>query len=167
MRYTARGLPQTGQPGSEVLAALRALAVVPATTPPSDVTEPAAVRLAQQQLQAKGYTPGVADGVIGPATRAAINRFQADADLLVTGRLNAQTLERLRTPTDSAPMVVDAALLRRVQLALSGQGHDAGPADGAMGPRTRTAIASARRQAGLPEGDGIDAALLQVLGISP
>lgn len=47
------------------------------------------VREVQQALDALGYDPGPADGVMGPQTRAAIEAFQADQDLPETGEITA------------------------------------------------------------------------------
>ncbi len=50
-----------------------------------------------------------------------------------------------------------------VQKALNYAGHDVGPPDGTIGPRTRAAVASARLAYGLNPGDRIDRALLDRL----
>lgn len=50
----------------------------------------------QSALQAKGYDPGPADGLMGPKTRSAISRFQADNGLAVTGQPSA-ALQRTLT----------------------------------------------------------------------
>jgi peptidoglycan hydrolase-like protein with peptidoglycan-binding domain len=55
----------------------------------------AQVRRVQQALQAKGMNPGPADGVAGPRTQQAVREFQKEQSLPQTGRLDAQTLQRL------------------------------------------------------------------------
>jgi peptidoglycan hydrolase-like protein with peptidoglycan-binding domain len=69
-------------------------AVVEPKTKAVKVT-PEVVRAAQVKLNAMGYDPGPAEGILGPRTRAAIEKFQADKDLNVTGRLDQTTLEKL------------------------------------------------------------------------
>ena len=53
------------------------------------------VEAAQRALHNLGHGPLVADGVFGPATRAAIERFEAAQGLPVTGRLDAATVRAL------------------------------------------------------------------------
>jgi peptidoglycan hydrolase-like protein with peptidoglycan-binding domain len=53
------------------------------------------VREVQQALKDKGFDPGSVDGVNGPATRAAIKKFQAQNNLTADGRLGPKTLDAL------------------------------------------------------------------------
>lgn len=46
------------------------------------------VRYAQRYLRSAGYLQGAEDGQLGPATRNAISRFQADHDLIADGRVS-------------------------------------------------------------------------------
>jgi peptidoglycan hydrolase-like protein with peptidoglycan-binding domain len=69
-------------------------AVVEPKAKPVKVT-PEVVREAQIKLNAMGYDPGPAEGILGPRTRGAIQKFQADKELKVTGRLDQTTLEKL------------------------------------------------------------------------
>lgn len=55
----------------------------------------ATVMGAQNALNNKGYDAGRADGVMGPNTRAAITKFQADRNLPQTGALDGPTLTAL------------------------------------------------------------------------
>jgi hypothetical protein len=50
---------------------------------------------AQQKLSALGYDLGAADGLLGPRTRQALQAFQRDHELAITGTLDPQTLEAL------------------------------------------------------------------------
>jgi phage tail tape-measure protein len=61
---------------------------------PSDNT----VANAQNALNSQGYNAGSADGRMGPNTRAAIMKFQADKNLPQTGALDAPTLNALNAP---------------------------------------------------------------------
>ena len=49
----------------------------------------------QRELRREGYYRGAIDGLIGPMTRAALARFQADAGLRVTRRIDGPTLAAL------------------------------------------------------------------------
>ena len=51
----------------------------------------AEVKTVQQLLAAKGYKPGYADGIYGPATSAAVKAFQANAGLNNDGEVGGQT----------------------------------------------------------------------------
>jgi peptidoglycan hydrolase-like protein with peptidoglycan-binding domain len=53
----------------------------------------------QQALAAKGYRPGIADGKLGPRTRAAIRRYQQDYGLPVTGEVSLALVNHLRLIT--------------------------------------------------------------------
>jgi hypothetical protein len=49
----------------------------------------------QRELRREGYYHGAIDGLIGPMTRSALARFQADAGLRVTRRIDGPTLAAL------------------------------------------------------------------------
>lgn len=49
----------------------------------------------QQALKQKGYQPGEADGILGPATRSAIRQFQASAGLIADGYPGETVLAKL------------------------------------------------------------------------
>jgi peptidoglycan hydrolase-like protein with peptidoglycan-binding domain len=53
------------------------------------------VQAAQKQLKVRGYNVGQEDGIAGPETRAAVEKFQADQGLTQNGRLDAATLAKL------------------------------------------------------------------------
>lgn len=50
---------------------------------------------AQAKLNAAGYPVGVPDGALGPRTKAAIRKFQADQKIPATGELDAATMRAL------------------------------------------------------------------------
>ena len=62
----------------------------PATT--GESLTPAGVRAIQSRLQHLGYYTGPEDGVWGPATQDAIERFQQGQGLQTTGQLNQATV---------------------------------------------------------------------------
>ena len=55
-------------------------------------------REAQQQLKNLGYYKGRVDGILGPRSLVAINAFQQETYLPVTGQLDAKTVEYLNRP---------------------------------------------------------------------
>jgi peptidoglycan hydrolase-like protein with peptidoglycan-binding domain len=65
--------------------------------PPRDgqVQRPPFIREAQRALRDLGYHPGPIDGMFGPQTRLALQKYQQAEKLPVTGQLDAETMERL------------------------------------------------------------------------
>lgn len=53
------------------------------------------VREAQRALRDLGYHPGPIDGMFGPQTRIALEKYQLAEKLPVTGQLDAETMARL------------------------------------------------------------------------
>ena len=51
----------------------------------------------QQTLGALGFYDGPIDGIYGPKTKEAVRQAQITYGLRVTGRIDSETLERLRT----------------------------------------------------------------------
>lgn len=49
------------------------------------------LRQIQKSLSEKGYEPGVADGIFGKKTKAALEKFQEENGLVVTGKVDAAT----------------------------------------------------------------------------
>jgi len=56
------------------------------------------VRELQEGLNAGGFDAGTADGVMGPATRSAVRRFQQRLGLPADGYPTLELLDRLRAP---------------------------------------------------------------------
>jgi len=56
------------------------------------------IRDAQNALKKLGYDPGEVDGIFGKMTRNALEHFQRDAGLEITGQLDEQTKLRLGLP---------------------------------------------------------------------
>ncbi len=75
----------------------------PTTAPASPTgTTKKTIQRAQESLQARGYQPGSADGVMGTKAIAALKKFQSDRGLTITGQLDSKTLEALSTPPAKA-----------------------------------------------------------------
>lgn len=81
--------PAAGQPvlapQAEVSATPPAAALQP-TAPAQGGVDPALVALIQDRLERAGYSPGPIDGRYGARTQAALQRFERDAGLPVTGQ---------------------------------------------------------------------------------
>lgn len=77
--------------------ALLAFAQEKPTTAPATSTAASkkVVQGAQERLQALGYQPGSADGVMGTKAIAALKKFQSDHGLPATGVLDRKTLDTL------------------------------------------------------------------------
>lgn len=138
----------------------------------------------QKALIARGYDIASPDGYISQDTRSAITRFQAESGLAQNGQPSQSLFEAiLATPegggpakqptTQTAvqsvpeppqnkvqPTVTDRSLLRDIQRTLAWRGYAPGPADGKMGPRTRTAIQRFQADTGRrPDGQPSEALL--------
>ena len=76
--------------------------------PQTDFSSVNAIRSAQEVLHDRGYYDGLTNGVMTAATRTAIQRFQRDQNLPVTGNLDLATARALGMARDSnyfAPMI--------------------------------------------------------------
>lgn len=68
--------------------------VAPSRAAAADTSSPS-VRQVQARLKQAGFDPGPIDGVWGRATLAAWNRFQVQAGLPLTNRMDAATIDKL------------------------------------------------------------------------
>jgi len=115
--------------------------------PPAPVSD---VFAAQQRLKDRGYYAGPVDGVLGPATEAALRTYQRDQGLTVTGRLDSPTVRHLMSEAgESVTNAVAAVDVRTAQRALRERGYYAGPIDGVLGPATERALRAYQRDRGL------------------
>ena len=62
----------------------------------ADALQAAWVQALQQALNARGFDSGAADGVAGPATRAALRRWQRHEGLPADGFPTTELLQRLQ-----------------------------------------------------------------------
>jgi peptidoglycan hydrolase-like protein with peptidoglycan-binding domain len=148
------------------------LAVAPASAAscgpdgmPADIYR-AYVRGVQEELPRHGYRPGPATGSLDARTRAAIRQYQRDAGLPGDGCASKALLDHLQfhlpkvyahgaTPQGGIVVAVQQELIRR--------GYFRGPADGKLGPRTRSAIKQFQWDAKLRQTGIADQALLDRL----
>jgi len=159
------GLPASGEPSVALHEHLQASIADRNGT--ADTSGPSATLISEVQgeLRLRGYDIPSINGVLDNATLAAIKRYQADASLNVDGKVSDTLLAQLRSGRTD-PGVDYRAQVKSVQQALNAQGFDAGPADGALGPRTRGAIRAYQQANGLSASGNIDQALVSSLGIA-
>ena len=111
----------------------------------------AVVRL-QVELKNAGYAPGTADGHFGSKTRAALEKFQRDEELEVTGEMNKATwaaMDRSSMGIRGGAAARTADQIKRMQQALIGLGYLNDKADGVYGSKTREAVRSFQKAYGL------------------
>ncbi|HKY94178.1 MAG TPA: peptidoglycan-binding protein [Kiloniellales bacterium] len=162
------GLPASGEPSVALHEHLqRTLAKQAGTPQPAPSTGPSTTLISEVQgeLRLRGYDIPSISGVLDTATVSAIKRYQSDASLTVDGRVTDELLAQLRSGRTD-PGVDYRAQVKSVQQALNSRGYDAGPADGALGPRTRGAIRAFQIANGMTATGAIDKALLASLGVA-
>ena len=111
----------------------------------------AVVRL-QVELKNAGYAPGTADGHFGSKTRAALEKFQRDEELEVTGEMNKATwaaMDRSSMGIRGGAAARTAEQVKRMQQALIGLGYLNDKADGVYGSKTREAVRQYQKAYGL------------------
>ena len=113
--------------------------------------------IAQRNLITLGYLTGIADGIYGPMTEAALSAFQEASGLSPTGHLDRETLSLLEQ------LVVEAASTVEFQQRLIDLGYLRGTADGKWGPRSTAAMKSFQELNNLPVTGTMDDASRAVL----
>ena len=96
---------------------------------------------AQTELRRRGYPITAITGTANAETMAAVREYQADARMPVTGTINEELLRQLRTAQVDSDAIYREQV-KQVQAALNAAGYNAGPPDGALGPKSRAAIAA-------------------------
>ena len=110
---------------------------VPATADADNLdADHEALLQAQKRLVTLGYLKGVADGIYGPMTEAAIRSFQESNNLSATGHLDQETLSLLNQ------LVADTSSTAEIQQRLIELDYLQGTADGKWGPRSTAAMKS-------------------------
>lgn len=166
---TDSGLPASGEPSLALYDKLQeAIAKRSALAQPAEPTAPAVstamITEAQTELRRRGYQISAISGTANTETIAAVREYQSDARLPVTGTINEELLRQLRTAQADSDAIYREQV-KQVQAALNAAGYDAGPPDGALGPKSRAAIARYQSDNELPATGSIDAGLLASLGI--
>lgn len=92
------------------------------------------LRAAQSQLASLGFEPGPADGLMGPRTKAALERFQAQSGVPASGTLTVDTQGALQFETDAATRDAEQA---------SAPANTTSPAPATTGTQTASAATAA------------------------
>ncbi|MBD0272493.1 MAG: peptidoglycan-binding protein [Acetobacteraceae bacterium] len=153
----------------------------------SQPLSPAALMQVQERLRQVGAYNGRSDGIWGPDSQSALERFQQGRGLQVTGQLNQATAATLGlnpnellaarpgapgTGVDAAPAVATSntlsrAAVRNVQSRLRTLGFYRGQVDGAWGAGTQAAIERFQQGRGLQPTGQINPVTAQALGLDP
>jgi peptidoglycan hydrolase-like protein with peptidoglycan-binding domain len=169
--------------GALFSAILSASALSQTTSPLAYVqpVPPAAVQAVQEHLRSAGAYNGAVDGVWGPDSAAALQRFQASHQLQATGQLNQATAAALNldpaallgTQQAAAPPPVPAAeslrssSVRTIQERLRSLGFYTGGVDGVWGQSTQSAIQQFQQNRGLQPNGQLNPATVTAMGLSP
>jgi peptidoglycan hydrolase-like protein with peptidoglycan-binding domain len=162
-----------------------ALAAPPAHAQPAGLVyvlpvPPQTVQTVQQQLRQDGDYTGLVDGVWGPDSQAALERYQQRHALQVTGSLNLATAATMgldpgpiwAQPAAPARAAVSGEMLRprsvqAIQWRLRGYGYYYGPIDGVWGAGTEAAIERFQQSRGLQVDGQPGPQTVASLGLSP
>jgi peptidoglycan hydrolase-like protein with peptidoglycan-binding domain len=142
---------------------------------------PNGIQAVQDHLRRSGAYSGAVDGVWGPDSVSALQRFQASHQLQVTGQLNQATLDTLGldpgvllgTQQAVAPVPLPAAdtlrpsSVRVVQERLHHLGFYNGGVDGVWGQSTANAIGQFQQNRGLQPTGQLTPATVTAMGLSP
>lgn len=168
-----------------IVAAMAGPALAQAPVPLSFVQPltPSATTVVQERLREAGVYSGGADGVWGPESQAALDRFQQARGLPVTGSINLATAQALGVgmprllppatvePNPAATAAPSAPLsqlaVRNVQARLRALGFYQARPDGIWGAGTQTAIERFQRGRGLEASGQINPTTAQALGLNP
>lgn len=142
-----------------------------------------AVAMVQEKLQQAGLYAGRPDGVWGPESQAALERFQQSRNLQVTGQLNPGTAATLGVPmadllanraapaataaAAATPEPVSPAVIRNVQQRLRALGFYRGGVDGIWGAGTQASLERFQQGRGLQATGQVNPLTLQALGLDP
>ena len=125
------------------------------------------VQRAQQILSGLGYYEGTVDGVAGPGTRGAVQRFQDDNGITPTGQVDDYTWgvlqQRMASGTGVAAAPGADESIQQAQQILTSLGYDPGPIDGQMGSKTRNAIQAFQNASGLTANGQLNAETMTAL----
>jgi peptidoglycan hydrolase-like protein with peptidoglycan-binding domain len=168
-----------------VASGLLAIASMPAVAqqaPPLSYVQPLptpAVQSVQDRLRQTGAYNGRVDGIWGPDSVTALERFQQAHQLQVTGQLNQATAATLgldpnallATPVAAAPPPppdhLQPASVQAVQSRLRALGFYNGPVDGVWGQGTQDAVGRLQHQRGLQVDGQLGPATITAMGLTP
>jgi peptidoglycan hydrolase-like protein with peptidoglycan-binding domain len=149
----------------------------------SQALSPAAVTAVQEKLRQSGTFAGRPDGIWGPESQAALERFQLSRGLQPSGQLNQATAATLGlgpsellaagptagpapgTPAALATQPLSPAAVRNIQSRLRALGFYRGGVDGAWGAGTQSAIERFQQGRGLQATGQMNPATAAALGL--
>ncbi|UPY36320.1 peptidoglycan-binding domain-containing protein [Sediminicoccus sp. KRV36] len=144
-----------------------------------------ATAMIQEKLQQAGVYAGRADGVWGPESQAALERFQQTRNLQATGQLNQATVATLGLPPSdllsaravqapapasmapTTPEPISPAVIRNVQQRLRALGFYRGAVDGMWGAGTQASIERFQQGRGIQPTGQVNPLTVQALGLDP
>lgn len=114
-------------------------------------------------------TPAVAQssktGPGAPSDRSGTSQTGTQTDKSGTSGSSMGTQTDKSGSMGSQSMSQSSSQVRRVQEALKSEGHDPGPIDGVMGPRTQAALRQYQREENLKETGRLDQDTMNKLGV--
>lgn len=113
----------------------------------------------QTDFRTIGYYAGEIDGIYGPATTAAVEQFQTDRGLPVTGLVDPATQAALQVELGGR----QSAQVGGLQAILVATGHYSGPVDGVWTPAVEAALKALQEDLGVPVTGVVDAATLRAM----
>lgn len=113
----------------------------------------------QADLRTIGYYEGDVDGLYGPLTVEAVERFQEDNDLPVTGLVDPPTQAGMQLGLGDR----ESAQVGALQAILITTGHYSGPIDGMWSPEVEAALIALQEDLGVPATGVVDATTLRAL----
>ena len=113
----------------------------------------------QTDFRAIGYYLGEIDGVYGPMTIEAVEQFQRDRSLPVTGLVDPATQAALQVELGAR----QSAQVGGLQAILTATGHYTGPVDGVWTPAVEEALKALQEDLGVPVTGVVDPATLRAL----
>jgi peptidoglycan hydrolase-like protein with peptidoglycan-binding domain len=141
---------------------------------------PSALRVVQERLHTAGLYNGAITGEWNEESQNALQRFQENRQLQVTGQLNAATASALglspqqllgigapEQAQQPRPIRLGADAMRNVQGRLRDLGFYRGAVDGLWGPATQAAITALQRSHNLEATGRLDPATVSAMGLDP
>ncbi len=117
------------------------------------------IRLIQVRLKGSGFDPGPVDGILGPKTKSVLVRVQAACSTLRDLLEDSEISGNQQDSGIQAPKKINVKdgstateEIQPLQARLKSVGFDPGPVDGAMGHKTKTALARLRSSCAMVSG---------------
>ena len=141
------------------------------TPPQTGSTSADSIRSAQIALRTRRYYNGPINGEMNQSMREAINNFQHDRNITISGELDIATARALGIPVEAAgpspqTLFTSAESIRFAQITLRDRGYYTGPINGEMNQAVRNAIRQLQRDRNLRMNGDLDLSTARELGIA-